>query len=287
MNFPAKKVLLDAQKGHYAIPAFNLSTLEQARVIVETAQRLRSPIIFETSEGESSLITYPVAAAITEAWGRVTKLPIILNADHHHSFERLRQAITAGYTYVHIDASLLPYKQNVALTKKVVAYAHARGVLVEGELGNVGGSSERHKERAKVPASALTSPQEAAAFVAATGIDTLAANIGNIHGLWSGGKPHLALKNIAAIRKLIPVFITLHGGSGIPSGDVRKAIKLGITKVNVNTELRVSFMSGLRMVLKKKPQETTPYKLYPDAMAAMAKVVEEKIRLCGSANRLK
>lgn len=280
-----RAALLDAQAKHYAIPAFNVSTLEQIRVIVEVAERLKSPVIIETSEGESGLMTYHEASAIVQSWQRLVRIPIILNADHHHSFEKLKQAIDFGYTYVHIDASALPYRQNVSLTKRVVAYAHKKGVLVEGELGAIGGSSERHKEKAKVSASQLTIPAEAAAFVKATGIDTLAANIGNIHGLWKGGKPHLVIENIRAIRKLIPVFLTLHGGSGVPEAEVRRAIKAGITKVNMNTELRVSFIGGLRAAFKKSPQETTPYKLYPAAMASMASVIEQKIRLCGSANR--
>lgn len=285
MKFYAKPILKKAQRRHYAVPAFNVSTLEQIRVIVETAKRLRSPIIIETSEGESSLITYHEAAAIVESWRKVSRLPIILNADHHHSFEKIKEAVDAGYSYVHIDASLLRYKQNVRLTSKVVKYAHARGVLVEGELGNIGGSSERHRQRAKVPKGALTKPEEAVAFARATRVDALAANIGNIHGLWQGGKPHLAIDHVKAIRRRTKVFLTLHGGSGIPNKDVKHAIRAGITKMNMNTELRVSFIGALRHSLRIHAGETTPYKLYPEAMDAMAKVVEQKIRLCGSAGK--
>ncbi len=285
MKFYAKPILQKAQKYHYAVPAFNVSTLEQIRTIVETAKRLKSPIIIVTSDGESSLITYHEAAAIVNSWRAAVKLPIILNADHHHEFAKIKAAVDAGYTYVHIDASKLPYNANVRLTSKVVRYAHAHGVLVEGELGAIGGSSERHRERASVPKSALTKPDEAVAFARATRVDALAANIGNIHGLWKGGKPHLAIDHVRDIRHATSVFLTLHGGSGIPSKDVKRAIRAGITKMNMNTELRVSFVGALRHALNTNLSETTPYKIYPEAMEAMGKVVEEKIRLCGSAGK--
>ena len=164
MRFLAKTILKRAQRGHYAIPAFNVSTLEQVRIIVETSERLKSPIILETSEGESGLMTYHETAAIVASWNVVARIPIILNADHHHSFERIKQAIDAGYSYVHIDASALPYRQNVALTHRVVKYAHPLGVLVEGELGAIGGSSERHREKAPFSKADLTKPAEAVAF---------------------------------------------------------------------------------------------------------------------------
>jgi ketose-bisphosphate aldolase len=282
----AAAVLRQAQRHCYAVPAFNVSTLEQVRVIVETARWLRAPVIIATSEGESNLMTYHEAVAVVEAWRQHLRWPIIINSDHHHSFARVKQAVDAGYTLVHIDASRLPYRRNAMLTKQVVAYAHRRGVFVEGELGAIGGGSSRHRGRARVTATELTSPTEAVAFVRATGIDILAANIGNIHGLWSGGKPHVAIARLMAIHRLTKVFLTLHGGSGIPARDIRRAIRHGITKINVNTELRVAFISALRRTLREHRSETTPYELYPAAMAAMGRVVEGKIRLFGAAGRV-
>ena len=287
MRHDAKSLLERARRGRYAVPAFNVSTLEQVRVIAETAARLRAPFIIETSEGESSLMTYFEAVAVVGGWKRHLRWPIVLNSDHHHSFERVRLAVDSGYTLVHIDASTLPYDENVAVTKRVVAYAHRRGVAVEGEIGFIGGGSERHRQVARVSLEQLTRPAEAVKFVRATGVDILAANLGNLHGLYRGGKPHLAIANLIAIRRRTRVFLTLHGGSGIPPRDIHRAIDHGITKINVNTELRVAFIGGLRRSFQRHPGETTPYKLYPEAMAAMGKVVAEKIRLFRANGRVR
>jgi ketose-bisphosphate aldolase len=278
-----RDIFTKARQKHFALPAFNVSTAEQIRVVAETAANLKAPVIIETSEGESALITYPVARAAVAVWQKVTGFPLIMNSDHHHDFKRLQQAVKAGYPYVHVDASGLEYKANVALTKRVVKLAHKHGVVVEGELGRIGGGSFVHKEKVKLSEVNLTDPEEAAEFVAATGIDVLAANIGNIHGLWLGGKPHLSIANIRTMRRLMPkVFLTLHGASGIRESEVKQAIRAGITKVNINTELRVAFIQGLRKSLQRQPDETTPYKIYPAAMEAMAKVVAAKIKLCGA-----
>lgn len=282
-----KQLFVLALAKKFALPAFNVSTVEQIRVVAETAARLRSPVLVETSEGEASLLTYPVAAAAVAAWKATLRIPLFLNADHHHTQAPIASALRAGYTYVHIDASRLPMKENIKVTKRVVAKARAKGVLVEGELGAIGGSSERHAGRGIVPATALTSPEEAVMFVRATGIDALAANVGNVHGLWAAGKPTLVIEHIRTMRRLLPkTFLTLHGGSGIPPAQIRSAIAAGITKVNINTELRVAFIGGLRTALRQAPEETTPYKLYPVAMKALQRIVEEKIRLCGAAGRL-
>jgi ketose-bisphosphate aldolase len=279
-------ILTNARQKHFALPAFNVSTAEQIRVVAETAAKLRAPVIIETSEGESSLLTYPVASALVSAWQKTLRIPLILNADHHHGLDRLKLAIKAGYPYVHIDASELEDKANMKLTKTVANYAHKRGVFVEGEIGKIGGGSFKHKEKAKFAATDLTDTDMAISFCKQTDIDVLAANVGNIHGLWSGGKPHLSIPHIARLRKALPhVFLTLHGGSGIREAEVKRAIHAGITKVNINTELRVAFVGGLRRSLQRQSSEIIPNKIYPPAMEAMAKVVAVKIKMCGAAGR--
>lgn len=287
MHLRMQSLFLKAKREHWAVPAFNVSTAEQVRVIVETAYKMRSPVIIATSEGEASLLTYPAAVGLVGAWKkRFPKHPIFLNADHHHTLKPIEAAIAAGYDMVHIDASKLPDAENIALTKQVVALAHRTGIFVEGEMGNIGGGSERHTTRAVVTQDQLTTPEHALAFVKATKVDVLAANVGNIHGLYRGGKPRVVIERVAAINKVSKTFLTLHGGSGILPKDIHQAIAHGITKINVNTELRVSFVGGLRRVLKSQGQETTPYKLYPVPMGAMAKVVEAKMNLFGSAGRV-
>lgn len=280
------KIFAKAKKAQWAVPAFNVSTAEQVRVVVETAVRLKAPIIIATSEGEASLLTYPVAVGLVRTWKECyPKHPIFLNADHHHRLSSVQQAIAAGYDMVHIDASTLSDNANMKLTKQVVSLAHRAGIFVEGEIGNIGGGSERHITRAVVSIAQMTTIEQAANFARTTGVDVLAANVGNIHGLYRGGKPRVAIDRVQAISQATKTFLTLHGGSGIVAKDIREAICCGITKINVNTELRVAFVGELRRVLKSQAEETTPYKLYPVPMESMAKVVATKIKLFGAAGR--
>jgi len=289
-----KEILKRAQENKYAIGAFNFSTAEVLKAIVAAAQELKSPVIVATSEGEAEFIGFSEAAALASAWRHGTKLPIILNLDHGKSLASVKKAIEAGYNAIHFDGSGLSYEENLKQTETIVKYVReaeknfGREIILEGELGYLRGSSALHQEALEIKPEDLTSPEQAKDFIKKTGVDSLAIAIGNAHGVFTKGQERLNLERLAEIRQTVgdSVFLVLHGGSGLPPEDIKKAIELGIVKVNINTELRVAYKEGLEKELKEKQEETTPYKILEHSFEDVKKVVEEKIRLFGSENKI-
>jgi len=282
--------LKKAQQNQYTIGQFNVSTDEQLKAIIEVAKDFNSPVIIGTSEKERKFIGVNQIVALVESWTKETGLPIILNADHCKTFESIKEVVDAGYSAVHIDGSELSFKENIELTKKVVDYAKSKdfNILVEGELGYLRGGSDIHKEKTEIQEKDLTNAKQAKEFVEKTGIDSLAVVVGNIHGIESGMKnPSLFLNRLEEIQKAIPnVFLVLHGGSGTPEQDIKKAIKLGVVKININTELRVAYTDALEQEIKEHPDEVRPYNVLAPAVEEVKKVVKEKIELFGSKDRL-
>ena len=278
--------LKKAQQNQYTIGQFNVSTDEQLKAIIEVAKDFNSPVIIGTSEKERKFIGVNQIVALVESWTKETGLPIILNADHCKTFESIKEVVDAGYSAVHIDGSELSFKENIELTKKVVDYAKSKdfNILVEGELGYLRGGSDIHKEKTEIQEKDLTNAKQAKEFVEKTGIDSLAVVVGNIHGIESGMKnPSLFLNRLEEIQKAIPnVFLVLHGGSGTPEQDIKKAIKLGVVKININTELRVAYTDALEQEIKEHPDEVRPYNVLAPAVEEVKKVVKEKIELFGS-----
>ena len=285
-----RDILKNAQSGKYAIGAFNFSTAEVLKAIVAAAKELNAPIIVATSEKEAEFVGMREAAALIRAWRAATKLPIILNLDHGKSTTAIKKAIAAGYNAIHFDGSSLSYQENLVKTNEMVKYAREvaktfdREILVEGELGYLRGSSAKHEEKLEIKPSDLTSPEQARDFIERTGVDSLAIAIGNAHGVFAKGEEKLDLKRLAEIRQAVgdKVFLVLHGGSGISANDIKKAIELGIVKINVNTELRVAYKEGLDKEFATNPAETTPYKILEHSFEEVKKVVGEKIKLFGS-----
>ncbi|MAF20418.1 MAG: tagatose-bisphosphate aldolase [Parcubacteria group bacterium] len=278
-----------AKQNNYAIGAFNASNLEQLKAIVQAAQNLKSPIIISTSQGESNFIGKKQVKALVDIWRQETGLDIILHLDHGKSLEVIKEAIEAGYDSVHFDGSKMPFEENLAITKQVVVLARAKGINnVEGEIGYLrGGSSLR--EAVEVKQEDLTDPVQADKFIKETEVDSLAIAIGNIHGMNKDQNlenPHLFLDHLEKINEQIgnKAFLVLHGASGTPEQDIKKAIALGIVKVNINTELRLAYTQSLKKSLADNPQVITPYKLMPSVVKAVQAVVEEKIKLFGSDN---
>lgn len=289
-----KEIFKKAQAGHYAIGAFNFSTAEVLKAIVVAAKGLNSPIIVATSENEAEFFGIREAVALVDAWRHGSKLPIILNLDHGKNLVTIKKAIAAGYNAIHFDGSNLTYEENIRQTRAVVDYAREveetfdREIIVEGELGYLRGASAVHSEALEIKPEDLTKSEQAREFVEKTGVDSLAIVIGNAHGVFAAGEERLNLVRLARIKKAVgdKVFLVLHGGSGIPVEDVKKAIGIGIVKVNINTELRVAYKEGLDEELKDKPAETTPYKILGPSFEGVKKVVEEKIKLFGSENKV-
>jgi len=292
-----KYYLKKAQKEKWAIGQFNFSTGSQLKGIIRAAENLRSPVILGTSEGESKFFGLKEAVALRNALRKKGRpgghpgrpLPIFLNLDHGKSFEYLKEAIDCGYDMVHFDGSKLLLEENIKTTKQVVKYAKWREVLVEGEVGIIEtDSSKVYNEKFKIKEELLTNPVESVKYIDKSKIDLLAVSIGNFHGIEAGGQnPKLLLNRLAEIKKAVKnTFLVLHGGSGTLEEDIKKAIDLGIVKININTEIRIAYTNALRKSLQENPNEIVPYKYLQNTVEVAQKLVEEKIKLFGSENKI-
>lgn len=286
MKYPQiKSRYTSAVRNKYALGAFNFCDSNIAMAIFSAARKLHAPIIMETSSGEMHYLNQFVARGIADGLNRIEKNIFILHLDHGKTLENVKQAIKAGYDSVHFDGSALPYEENLKLTKQAAQLAHKHGLWIEGELGHVGGSSTLHKQVSYSKVKLIkTDPDQAKEFVQHTGIDSLASNIGNVHGIWKG-LPNIDFKLLAKLHKTIKIPLVLHGGSGIADFQIRKAISLGIAKINVNSEMRIAFSKSLRKSLKD-PEMFVPTSYLPDAISAVENVVQSKIRLFRSMNKL-
>ncbi len=272
-----------AQKGKWALGQFNFSTLEQLRGILKAGKSLNSPLILGTSEGESRFLGLAEIVALSAIKSNAYGIPFFLNLDHGKDLDWIKRAVDLGYHCVHFDGSGLSFEKNIEKTKEVVSYAHKKGVLAEGELGKITGSSVVSKGKAVIKEKDLTSPKQVEEFVERTGVDSLAVAIGNIHGVFEK-MPELNIDLLKKIREKTDVFLVLHGASGLSSSDVRKAVKEGMVKVNNNTELRVAWKESLKGSLRSG--EAKPYNILPSVEEAVQKKVEEKIKLLDSKGKI-
>ncbi len=277
-----KDYLKKAQKEKWAVGQFNFSTVEQLRGIIAAAQKTKSPVILGTSQGELNYLGLKEVLALVEISKLRSLTSLFLNLDHGKDLNWIKKAIDFGYSAVHFDGSELPFKKNIKYAKRIVEYAHKKGVLVEGELGYLRGGSNFHKKIARIEKEDLTLPEKAYKFVRETKVDSLAIAIGNIHGIYAG-MPKLDFERLKEINDKTNAFLVLHGGSGIPKAEIKKAIKFGIVKVNINTELRLIWKKTLEKSFKI--QEIRPYKILPKVQKAIQKKVEEKMNLFNSKNR--
>ncbi len=274
----------DAEINKTAIGHFNISNIEALWAIFYAAQKLNVPVIIGVSEGERDFIGVRQVAALVKSLRDEFGHPIFLNADHTYSFERVKEAIDAGFDSVIFDGAKLPFEENIAEAKKCVEYARSvgRNVLVEGELGFIGQSSkllDAVPEGVDLSESALTNPVQALEFVKKTGVDLLAPAVGNFHGmLRSGVDPKLNIARIKAIRDTAGVPLVLHGGSGNSNDDFSAAIDAGISIVHINTELRLAYRDALKLSLQENPDEVAPYKILKGPVTAMQKFVEGKLK---------
>ena len=283
-----KHYLKSAQMEGWAIGQFNFSDFTQMKAILQAGEKMKAPVILGTSEGESGFFGLQEAVALRDVLREKTGMPIFLNLDHGKSFEYLRKAIDAGYDMVHFDGSKLPLDENIKITKEVVKYAKKKGITVEGEVGRVGNDASRlYSEKFEIKEDDLTKPEDALRYLEETKADLLAVSIGNFHGIEASGiDPNLRLDVLKAVKeKSGDVFLVLHGGSGTPEDDIKGAIKLGIVKININTELRLAFSGNLRRFLDDNKEEIVPYKFLADAKNSVEKVAERKIELFGAANK--
>ncbi len=284
----AKDWLQKAKDEKFAIGAFNVGNLETFKAIAEAAGEKKSPIIIESSPGETKWLEAENIVDIARNFSTEYDIPILVNLDHSEKLEDCIAGIEAGYDMIHSDASKLPYEENVAQTKKVAELAHAKGLTCEGELDHIGGSSEVHTSAAGEEAGKVikTDPDRDKKFVEETGIDIFAAFVGNVHGLYQGGVKNIDPDLVKKIADATGVFLSLHGSSGIPDEQIKAAIQNGIVKINLNTEMRQAFHDTLENVLHQSPEEYAMYKLEQPIIDAIKAVVEHKLDLFGSAGKV-
>ena len=245
MLVDGKSVLDAAKVGHYGIVAPDFLTLNAARVFAETADALRTPILLSFAQGHAGLISLEEAALVGKYWAEKVATPIVLHLDHGQDFDFLHRAIELGFTSVMLDASMKDMDENIRLTKEVVAYAHTQGVSVEAEIGHVGGASEGVE--GETSESVYTTVEEAVTFVEATGVDSLAVSVGTSHGVYKSNKtPELNFERLRALSAAVPVPLVLHGGSGTGDENLRRAVRDGITKLNVYTDFLVGAMAEIK-----------------------------------------
>ena len=282
MLVTGKEILLDAQKNGYAVGAFNVNNMEIVQAIVEAAEETDSPVILQASQGGLKYAGIEYIAALGKLAGRNAKVPVALHLDHGTDFSQIMKCIRNGFTSVMIDASKLNLEENIAYTKKVVEIAHAVGVTVEAELGKIGGTEDDVVVDAKE--AIFTDPEEAKIFVEETGIDYLAIAVGTAHGVYKG-VPKIQYDIIKDIREKVDVPLVLHGSSGVPEESIKKAVPLGITKINIDTDLRIAFSQAVKNFAKENPDEIDPRKLLGPAKEAMKKKIIEKMHIFGSSGK--
>lgn len=279
----SREMLKRAQAGGYAVPAFNIHNLETVQVVVETASEMGSPVILAGTPGTYSYAGIDYLVGICKEAAHKHSTPLVLHLDHHESLSDIQNKVQHGIRSVMIDGSHHPFEQNIELVRDVVQYCNRFDASVEAELGRLGGQED---DLIVDSADALmTDPSAAAEFVRATGIDTLAVAIGTAHGMYKA-EPKLDYDRLAKIREQVDIPLVLHGASGVPDEAVRRCIEIGISKVNVATELKIAFADAVKQHFAEHPDANDPRKYIVPGKEAMKRVVMDKIRVCGSEGKI-
>ena len=296
-----KKMFEDAYKGGYAVGAFNVNNMEIIQGIVQAGEKLNAPLILQVSAGARKYANHAYLVKLVEAASETSGLPIALHLDHGPDFETCKSCIDGGFTSVMIDGSHFPYEENVALTKKVVEYAHAHGVVVEGELGQLAGIEDDVNVSAED--ASFTKPEQVQDFVERTGVDSLAIAIGTSHGAYKfkpGQKPQLRFDILEEVGQRLPNFpIVLHGASsvvpefvetinkfggalddaiGIPEEMLRQSATMAVCKINIDSDLRLAMTAAIRQYMAENPTHFDPRQYLAPARAAIQGMVEHKIQ---------
>ena len=277
-----RQMLFEAQKGQYAVPAFNIHNMETLQVVAETAAELHSPLILAATPSTVAYAGADYLVAMAAVAAARTDIPIALHLDHHEKFPDIQQSIDAGFSSCMIDASKEPFAVNIERTREVLDYAHRYDVTVEAELGKLVGIEDDLVVDEKD--SLYTNPKDAVRFIEATGIDSLAVAIGTAHGLYKG-RPKLDFERLQEIRQAVDIPLVLHGASDVPDELVQQAIRLGICKVNIATDLTIPFSGAIKAYFQEHPEASAPRKYLNPAKEAMQAVVRHKIAVCGSAGK--
>lgn len=272
-------MLQKAKEEHYAVPHFNINNLEWTKYILEECNKLNIPVIIGVSEGATKYMGGFIAVS-SMVRGMIESLsiniPVCIHLDHGSTYENCVSAIDAGFTSVMIDASKHPLEENIIITKKVVEYAHARGVSVEAEVGHIGGTEDN------ITGNSLNATlDDCIKLYEATGIDSLAPALGSVHGFYKG-EPNLDFITMKSINEALPIPLVLHGGSGIPEDKIKTAISCGISKVNINTELQSVWSRALRKYLSENETVYDPRKIIGSGEQAIKDEIDKIVTIFGT-----
>ena len=277
----SEKMLLDAQKGGYAVGAFNVENMEMVMAVISAAEELRAPLMLQTTPSTIKYAGLDMYLANVKAAAERASVPVCLHLDHGDSFDLAMRALRTGYTSIMIDGSHNVFEENIAITKAVADACRPSGIPVEAELGKVGGKED---DLDGGTGNGYTDPLEAKEFVERTGVNSLAVAIGTAHGVYKG-VPKLDLDRLAEIRKVVDIPLVLHGASGLSEEAVVESIKRGICKVNFATELRIAYTDGVKEFLAANPDAFDPKKYGKVAMEHVKEIVETRMKMCGCAGK--
>ena len=281
MLVTGKEILDKAHRENYAVGAFNINNMEILQAVMDAAEETQSPVIIQTSEGAIKYAGIDYLAAMVHLAAKKASVPVALHLDHGTTYDTLISCIRNGWTSIMFDGSHFPLAENIEKTKEIVKICHACGVSVEAELGRLGGIEDNISVDERE--ARLTSPKEAVEFVEGTGVDYLAIAIGTAHGKYKG-EPKLDFERLQTIKGLVDIPIVLHGASGVPEESIIKATKLGVNKINIDTDIRVAFTEGVKSVVTTS-DVYDPRKICGPAKKNMTEVVKQKMIMFGSAGK--
>lgn len=276
-----KQMLLDAQKGNYAVGAFNVENMEMVMAVMEAAEELKSPVIMQTTPSTVKYAGLDFFLANVKAAAERASVPVAMHLDHGSSFELAMQAYRTGYTSIMIDGSHGSFEENIAVSKAVADACTPSGIPVEAELGKVGGKEDDLDGGDDNP---YTDPDQAVEFVKRTGITSLAVAIGTAHGVYKG-EPKLDLDRLSEIREVVDIPLVLHGTSGVPDETVTECVNRGICKVNYATDLRIAFTKGVSEVFSENPDVIDPKKYNACGKERVKEYIMSKMKVCKSVGK--
>lgn len=284
MLYTMKELLKVAKDNQFAVPAFNICSYDMLKAIMEEVERLNAPVILEIHPDEIAYLNDEFVAAV-RAYAHKSKVPVVIHLDHGGKVSDVLRAIRNGYTSVMIDASLQSFDDNIKITKEVVALAQEVDVSVEAEIGTIGNNGSAEGGAANI---IYTDPEQAKQFVEETNIDTLAIAIGTAHGLYPKDKtPKLNIELLKELNETIDLPFVLHGGSGNPDKEVSEAVKYGVAKVNLSSDLKSVFFDALREILNENPEIYEPNMIYPYANQKVQEVVKHKMTILNTIDQAK
>jgi fructose-bisphosphate aldolase class II len=282
MLVSGKQILMHAHENGYAVGAFNVNNMEAVQAIIEAAEATKSPVIIQASQGGLKYAGVEYIAGMCKIAAEKSSVPVAIHLDHGTDFKQIMLCIRNGFTSVVIDGSQHPLKENIKKTKEIVEMAHAVGVSVEAELGKIGGTEDDISVDEKD--AAYTDPDEAVHFVEETKVDSLAIAVGTAHGPYKG-EPKLDFNRIKVIKERLNMPIVLHGSSGVPEESIKKAVSFGINKINIDTDIRMTFHKSVKEFVDKNPDVYDPRKIIEPARVAMKEIIAEKMSMFSSAGK--